>query len=65
MFVHCQCHVTGPKSEQRHSPLKFAGFRTQFTLLTLVQRKDFMRLDKMAESKESSAGSSVGKVIVR
>ena len=39
MFVHCQCHVTGHKSEQRHSPLRFAGFHNQSPPLTMVDEK--------------------------
>ena len=35
MFVRCQCHVTRHKSEQTHSPLKFAAFHNQSPLLTM------------------------------
>ena len=39
--MHCQCHVTGQKGEQRHSPLTFAGFHNQFTLYYSGKTKTF------------------------
>ena len=66
MFVHSQCHVTGHKSEQRHSPLKFAGFHDQFTLLTLAEGRlrptvpaAFLNRQEGGEADSQSVNSSL------